>query len=247
MEYIYVTGFSIIIVLIVYNLLINKTFVNEYERGLKYKEGRFTEELGPGAHRYLPFGITIQKIDIRPRVVSISGQEVLTSDGVSVKLSIAATYEVADAYTALNKVENYKEALYLNLQLVLREIVGKVDIETLLENRDSLFNEMSEKCQKLATTFGLNLIAVNVKDIMFPGALKEMFAQVAKAKREAQAALERARGETASLRNLANAAKMLETNPNLMKLRLLQTINESSGNTFIINAANPSEVIPLKE
>jgi regulator of protease activity HflC (stomatin/prohibitin superfamily) len=72
---------------------------------------------------------------------------------------------------------------------------------------------------------------------MSPGALKEMFAQVAKAKQEGQAALERARGEAASLRSLANAAKMLETNPKLMNLRLLQTISESGGNTFVVNAS----------
>jgi regulator of protease activity HflC (stomatin/prohibitin superfamily) len=180
---------------------------------------------------------SISKIDIRPRVVSITGQEILASDGVTVKVSLAANFEIADVYAAVNKVQDYQESLYLTLQLALRKVVGGVNVDTLLENRNTLFDSISGSCKEAVKEIGLNLIDVNVKDIMSPGALKEMFAQVAKAKQEGQAALERARGEAASLRSLANAAKMLETNPKLMNLRLLQTISESGGNTFVVNAS----------
>ncbi len=235
MESIYFIGFCLLVVIILFNLLIRRITIFEYERALKYKYGKFIEMLESGRHWYLPFGVSITKVDIRPRVVTIPGQEILSSDGVSVKVNLAATYEINDAYTAVNKVEDYKDSLYLTLQMALREAIGGVDIETILENRNTLLERMSDKSEDKIKSFGLNLLDVNVKDLMFPGALKEMFAQVAKAKREGQAALERARGETASLRSLANAAKMLETNPNLMNLRLMQTITESTGNTFVVN------------
>lgn len=82
--------------------------------------------------------------------------------------------------------------------------------------------------------------------IMFPGELKKMFAQITRAEKEGLAALERARGETAALRNLANAAKMLDDNPNLLQLRMLQSLSETSGNTIIMNLGVGSQIIPLK-
>jgi hypothetical protein len=87
---------------------------------------------------------------------------------------------------------------------------------------------------------------VSVKDIMFPGKLKETFAQVVAARKEGQASLEKARGETAALRNLANAAKMIESNPSLMQLRALQTLGGSTGNTLILGLPPQAAPIPVK-
>lgn len=246
MELIYVTVFGLIVGAIISTRLFKRVTIFEHERGLKYERGKFTRELEPGRYWYMAVVVSISTVDIRPRVVSISGQEILSSDGVTIKVSIAANYEIADVYAAVNKVQDYRESLYLILQLALRKIVGGVEIDTLLKDRNTLFDSISGSCKEAAKEIGLNLIDVNVKDIMFPGALKEMFAQVAKAKREGQAALERARGETASLRSLANAAKMLETNPYLMNLRLMQTISESSGNTFVVNASGQSVTLPAQ-
>jgi hypothetical protein len=89
------------------------------------------------------------------------------------------------------------------------------------------------------------LISVNLKDIMFPGKLKEIFAQVVNAKKEGLAAIEKARGETAALRHLANAAKMIDGNPNLMPLRLVQALGEASGNTLILGMPPQSMPVPV--
>lgn len=93
--------------------------------------------------------------------------------------------------------------------------------------------------------FGLRLISADVKDIMLSGKLKEIFAQVVNARQEGLAALERARGETAALRNLANAAKMIDANPNLMQLRLVQTLGESSGNTLVLGVPPQEAVVSI--
>ena len=131
----------IILLIIVAALLFKKTILRrmtvfEYERGVKYVKGKFETILEPGQYWYLPFWAHIQKVDIRPCFVSITGQEVLSSDGVTLKVSLAAKYEISDPNIAINNVQNYQEALYLELQLALREIIGTAMIDDLLEKRN---------------------------------------------------------------------------------------------------------------
>jgi regulator of protease activity HflC (stomatin/prohibitin superfamily) len=235
------------VLLVFVMIVVKRITVFEYEKGLQYTHGKFKRVLEPGQYWYFSFSSRIQKADVRPSFVTISGQEVLSSDGVTLKTSIAAKYEIADPGFAINKVASYQEALYLELQLVLREIVGTTTIDNLLENRAEISKKLLELGEKKAQELGLRLISVNLKDLMFPGQLKEIFAQVVKARHEGLAALERARGETAALRNLANAAKMIEANPNLMQLRLLQSIGTSSGNSVILGTPPQNMMtVPIK-
>jgi len=220
--------------------------VYEYERGLRYVRGQYRATLSPGQYWYLPWFTTVRKVDVRPRFVPIAGQEVLSSDGVTWKVSLAANFEVTDPNTAVNKVKDFQETLYTELQLALRQIIGSVDIEALLAARDDISNKLIEMTAAKAQELGLRLITVSIKDIMFPGKLRETFAQVVIARKEGLAALEKARGETASLRNLANAAKMIESSPSLMQLRVLQAVGASSGNTLILGMPAQSAVIPAK-
>ena len=100
-------------------LALRRITVYEYEKGLKYSRGRFRTVLEPGQYYYMPFFTMVLKLDVRPRFVSITGQEVLSSDGVTLKVSLAANFEIADPNIAINKVQNFLEALYLELQLAL--------------------------------------------------------------------------------------------------------------------------------
>jgi regulator of protease activity HflC (stomatin/prohibitin superfamily) len=222
---------------------VRRITVLEYEKGLKYTRGSFRSVLGPGQYWYLPFFTIIQKLDVRPRFVSITGQEVLSADGITLRLSLAAKFEITDPTIAINRVQNFQEALYLELQLALRAIVGAVEVDAVLGGRNELSKTLMQIAEPKATDLGLKLISVELKDIMFPGKLKEMFAQVVNAKQEGLAALEKARGETAALRNLANAAKLLDANPNLMQLRLLQAFDGASGNSLIVGV--PSPTVPV--
>lgn len=147
---------------------------------------------------------------------------------------------------ATNRIENYQESLYIVLQLALREIIGSTKIDQLLERRNSLGEQLTEVARNQVEEFGLRLLSVSIKDIMFPEDLKKMFAQVIKAQKEGLAGLEKARGETAALRNLANAAKMIENNPALMQLRLIQSLEDSSGNTFILGMPSTYTPLPVK-
>jgi len=236
---------TIFVLVVFFRAGVKRVIVLEYEKALKYVRGRFDGVLGPGQYWYLPFSTVIQKIDIRPRFLSITGQEVLSSDGVTLKASLAANFEITDPDTAVNKVQSFEQALYLELQLALREIVGSADIDTVLNSRTELSKKLMESSEAKAKTLGLKLISVNLKDIMFPGKLKEMFAQVVNARKEGLAALEKARGETAALRNLANAARMIQDNPNLLQLRLVQALGQSSGNTLVLGMPSNGTAIPV--
>lgn len=236
----------VVLLIFMYKFRPRRITILEYEKGLKYKRGIFTSVLQSGTYWYIPYFVLIQKIDVRPRFVSITGQEVLSADGVTLKVSIAANVEIVDPNVAINKVQNFQEALYLELQLALRDIIGSADIDTVLNSRDESSKKLMTMATPKAQELGLKLISVNLKDIMFPGKLKEMFAQVINARKEGLAALEKARGETAALRNLANAAKMIESNPNLMQLRLVQALGESSGNTLILGMPSHASPVPIK-
>ncbi len=218
----------------VHRWLLRRVTIYEYERGLRYIRGRFDRVLEPGVYWYAPLGTRIDTVDTRPRYASINGQEILTADGVSLKLSLAARYEPVELNVAINQDQDYQATLYLELQLALREIVGSATADHVLEAREELASQLLEKSVDKASALGLKLHEVNIKDIMFPGPLKQTFAQVAQARKEGQAALERARGETAALRNLANAARLMESNPALMQLRLLHSMAGSDGNTLVL-------------
>lgn len=234
------------VVAVIVKFFTKRITVLEYERGLKYNKGKFQEVLGPGRYWYLPSSVTIHKVDIRPSYASISGQEVLSSDGVTIKISLAANYEVTDPNVAINKVQNYHDALYLELQLALRQIIGSMDIDTVLNSRSEIQTKLVDLTAAKIAELGLKLHSASVKDIMFPGKLKELFAQVINAKKEGLAAFERARGETAALRNLANAAKMIESNPSLLQLRLLQALGQSSGSTLVLGVTGNGQIVPVR-
>ncbi|WP_051530040.1 slipin family protein [Anoxybacteroides tepidamans] len=215
-----------------------KTTIYEYERGLKYYKGKFQEVLQPGQYWSNSLTTSIEVIDIRPAVLTIASQEVATQDNISVKISLVSSYEVVDPYAATIKVHNYYENLYLTLQLSLRQIVGSIKLDELLEKRTAIGEQLLELSRSKVAELGLQLHSVTVKDLVLPSDLKKAYMQVIKSQKEGLAVLEKARGETAALRNLANAAKMIENNPMLLQLRLLQTVGESSGNTVVMSAPN---------
>ena len=218
----------------------------EYERGLKFQRGRFARVLEPGAYWYLPAFTRIQKVDIRPARLAVAGQEVLSADGVAVKASVAATYKIADPQRAVLATDDYRTAVYTELQLALRAVVSESKIDDLLEQRAAMSEKLKTIPAAALAAIGIELQDAAVRDLTLPGELKKIFAQVVKARQEGLAALERARGETAALRNLANAAQMVERNPSLVQLRLLQVLAQQPGNTLVLGVQQQGTPIPLR-
>lgn len=224
-------GLAVLVFIVIKIVKIRAITVFEYERGLKYSHGKFKQILDTGTHWYLGYFTTISKIDMRAKFISITGQEILSADGVTLKVSLIAEYEVQDVNVAVNKLGNpYEEALYAVLQLALREVISSAKIDDILEKRNTFGEQLMTLSAKRVEELGLKLKLVNIKDIMFPGELKKIFAQVSQARQEGLATLEKARGETAALRCLANAAGLIKDNPVLLQLRALY----NSGNTLVM-------------
>lgn len=220
--------------------------VPEGYAGLLYHKGKFVEVLGAGRHMRWGRHFTLGAQDIRKTSLLVAGQEVLTADNIGLKISLLVTFQVSNPAKAAHETQNWHGDIYNAAQLALRSVVNAVAVEALLNQRLEIGAQLLARVQPEAAKIGINVLAVEVKDVMFPADLKRAFADVLKAKQEGQAALERARGESASLRNLANAARVLEGNPALMNLRLMQTLTaaQNAGNTLVLGV--PGGFVPLK-
>lgn len=237
---------AVVLLLIVVKIFpVRRVTVYEYQKGLKYTKGRYCATLNAGQYWIFSTFSSILPVDVRTQFVTIPGQDVLSADGVTLKISLAAEFQVAEPHVVINKNANSQNSLYLTLQMALREIVGKEKIDTLIENRAGFSSKLTELTTGKAAEYGLKLISADIKDIMFPGEMKKAFAQVVKAQKDGQAALERARGETAALRSLANAARMMDDNPNLLQLRALQAFADTGGNTLVLGLPQGS-IPPVK-
>ncbi len=220
--------------------------VPEGYSGLLYRHGKFVAQLGVGRNIRWGRGFTLAHQDLRKATLPITGQEVLTADNVSLKASLSVSYQVVDPVKALHEAQNWAADLHNQVQLALRVVVGELAVETLVTQRPSVAAKLLALVQPEAIKFGVQVHAVELKDLMYPAELKRAFAESLKARQEGQAALERARGESAALRNLANAARVLEGNPELLNLRLLQSITaaQSAGNTLVLGM--PAGFVPIK-
>src|SRR2546427_7308374 len=214
--------------------------------GLLYHKGKFVKVLSAGRHIRWGRHFTLGAQDMRKTSLLVAGQEVLTADNVGLKLSVLMTYQVTDPAKAAHETQHWQGDLYNAAQLALRTVVSGVAVEALLGQRLEIGTQLLARVQPEAAKIGINVNAVEVKDVTFAADLKRAFADVLKAKQEGQAALERARGESASLRNLANAARVLEGNPALMNLRLMQSLSSAqhAGNTLVLGM--PGGFVPLK-
>ena len=245
--FILITGMLIVTVaLLKFGAIRYVCLVPEGYAGLLYHKGKFAEVLGAGRHVRWGRFYSTRLHDLRRTSLLIAGQEVLTADNVGLKASLLVTYQVVDPVKAAHDTQNWSADLHNASQLALRAVVGGIAVETLLGQRLELGAQLLARVQPDAAKIGINVLAVEVKDVMFPADLKRAFAEVLKAKQEGQAALERARGENAALRNLANAARVLEGNPALMNLRLMQSLTtaQNAGNTLVLGV--PGGFVPLK-
>jgi regulator of protease activity HflC (stomatin/prohibitin superfamily) len=223
----------------------HKFIVAEGQAGLVYRHGVFVRQISAGRHVFWGFGWTVNTVDLRKTSVVVPGQEVLTSDSVGLKLSLLMTYQVADPAKAAHESQNWYSDLYNAAQLAARAVVGGVTVEALLTQRLDIGQQLTARVQPEAAKIGIGVLALEVKDAMLPNDLKRAFSEVLKAKQEGHATLERARGESAALRNLANAARVLDGNPALMNLRLMQSLSaaQNAGNTFVLGVPG---FVPLK-
>ena len=220
--------------------------VNEGFKGLLYRKGRFVELLPPGRHVRWGLRLALNTCDIRRAILTVAGQEVLTADNAAVKVSLLITYQIVDPDKALHQTQVWYSDLHTAGQLTARTVIGGITLEALLAQRGELSAKLLALVQPVGAKIGIDIQAVEIRDVMLAADLKRAYSDTLKAKQEGLAALERARGESAALRNLANAARLLDGNPALQNLRLLQSLADGRGTGHTLVMGVPGGFAPLK-
>jgi len=182
--------------------------------------------LPPGVTAYWRFNrdLQVELVDMRWQTMEVTGQEILTRDKVGLRLNLAATWRFDDVSTAFAKLAKPAEHLYRELQFGLRAAVGTRNLDELLENKQLIDEVVSGHVAKKLAGFGLEIGGVGVKDIVLPGEMKTILAQVVAAGKSAEANVIRRREETAATRSLLNTAKVMEDNPVALRLKELETL-----------------------
>jgi regulator of protease activity HflC (stomatin/prohibitin superfamily) len=218
--------------------------LQEWERGVLFKDGRVSTVLDPGAHRRFGRGFGLRRVDLRPWIVQVPMQEIPTADGLTVKVTVVGRARVVDPVVFVTAAQDVYASLYLNAQIATREVMAATTVEQLVAARQELSDALTAAVRGV-DELGVALERLELKDIVFPSEIKKAQAEVQVARAQGLAALERARGETAALRNLANAARLCADNPALLQLRLLQQLATGPGHTVVVGGTPPLGAPPL--
>ncbi len=218
--------------------------IDEYERGILFKRGKYAKVLNPGWHVIWPIFQSCKKIDIRTRAVDVPEQVAITSDNVSIRINAVIYYKVFDAGKALCEVENFQYAVGQLAQTTMRNAVGAVSLDELLSERDKISSEICSVIDEATDPWGIKVENVELKDVKLPEEMQRVIAKVAEAEREKQAVITKSKGEKEAADNLASAAEVLSSSPGALHLRTLATLNDlSSDQSNTIIFAVPIEVL----
>lgn len=199
--------------------------------GLRFVDGELDAVLPPGRHSAwaVERHVEMAVIDLRERILAVSGQEVMTSDHVSLRMNLAAAYRIADVERLTEVARDPDELLYLAVQVASRQTVAARTLDELLACRDVLAGEIRQEVVTRAEAVGLHLVQLALKDIVLPGEMRTLLNQVLEARKQAEANVILRREEAATTRSLAQTAKVLADNPVLMRLRELEALQEVAG------------------
>ena len=199
----------------------------EYERGVVFRLGRLRGARGPGLIFLVPFGVErMQRVGLRIVAMDIQPQDVITRDNVSVKVNAVLYFKVAVPVKAIVEVEDFLFATSQLAQTTLRSVIGQAELDELLAEREKYNNMLRQILDEHTDAWGIEVTAVEVKDIDLPQEMKRAMARQAEAERERRAKVVNALGEYQASRKLVEAAKIMSQDPGSLQLRFLQTVSE---------------------
>ena len=234
----------VILALIIVLIVISIKQIDQYERGILFKFGKFSKILNPGWHLVFPIIHFYKKVDIRTKAVDVPEQDVITKDNVSIRINAVIYYKVFDASKAILEVENFYYAVSQLAQTTMRNAVGSVSLDELLSEREKISAEICKIIDEATDPWGIKVENVELKDVSLPEEMKRVIAKIAEAEREKQAVITKSKGEVEAAENLAQAAKIMANSDGALHLRTLSTINDlSSDQSNTIVFALPIEVL----
>ncbi len=204
--------------------------LREYERAVVFRLGRARPRpLGPGVVLLLPFGIDrSQVVDTRTKVIQIPPQEVITRDNISIAVDAVVYADVSSPADAILRVESSMPATLQLAATTLRSIIGRMELDEVLAKRAEINTEVQDTLEARVQQWGVDISAVEIKDISLPAEMKRAMAKQAEAERERRAKIIWSEGELQAASKLAEAAKLIASEPAALQLRLYQTMVEVS-------------------
>ncbi|MGA2670359.1 MAG: slipin family protein [Dehalococcoidia bacterium] len=220
--------------------------VREYERGGVFRLGRWVGLRGPGLVFIIPFIEVMRKMDLRVITMDVPAQECISVDNVTVRVDAVIYFRVVDASEAILKVLDYIKATSLLAQTTLRNVVGQSTLDELLGQRDRLNAKIQSVVDEGTSPWGIKVSMVEVKDVQLPQTMQRAMAAQAEAERERRAKVVHAEGEAQAAEKLAEAAKIISSQPSALQLRYLQTLSViATERSNIIVFPLPMDLIPL--
>ena len=200
--------------------------VQEYERGVIFRLGRLVGPRGPGLFFIIPFVDRMMKVDLRVVTMEIPPQEVITRDNVTMRVSAVLYFRVVDPAAAVTRVADYVRASFQIAQTTLRSVLGQSELDELLANREQINDRLQEIIDTQTEPWGIKVSTVEVKDVELPDSMQRAMARQAEAEREKRAKVIHAGGEFEAAQTLADAARVIGSEPQTLQLRYLQTLTE---------------------
>ena len=221
------SGVIIVVGVIALILLANAiNILQEYERAVVFRLGRFVGVRGPGFVLIIPFIEKVVRVSLRVVTHDVPPQDVITRDNVSVKVNAVVYFRVMDPEKAIIEIENYKFATSQISQTTLRSIVGGAELDELLSEREKLNKELQTVIDKETDPWGIKVSTVEIKHVDLPQDMQRAMARQAESERDRRAKIINAMGEYQAAEKLVAAAKLMEQSPVTIQLRYLQTLNE---------------------
>lgn len=243
--FLFLNPVTIAIVLI---LVASLRIVKEYERGVKFTLGKYVGLMNPGLRLVVPVIQSWERVDLRVRAIDVPDQDCITKDNVSVRVNAVLYFRVANADKSILSVENYFYAVSQLSQTTMRDLVGEVTLDELLNKRDEISKRIQQIVDNATDPWGIKVESVDLKHIELPQDMKRTMAKAAESEREGKAVVIKARAEKDAALNMSEAAKLLGKVPGALHLRTLQSINDiSSDQSNTIVFAMPLEVLKAFE
>lgn len=224
---------------------VRKFSVASEETGLLYLDGKFVKSLKSGVYSFWAnsTSVEIKNVDLRQRMLEISGQELLTKDKAALRINFFVQFRVIDALMAVSASKEYEKQLYLLMQLALRDSIGTLTLDELLGRKEALGQEILELGQLKASALGIRIEYAGIRDIILPGDMKDIMNQVLVAEKKAQANTIMRREETASTRSLLNTARLMEENEMLFKLKEMEYVEKIAEKINTISVSGSGQIV----
>ena len=216
--------------------------VNEYERVVIFRLGRLSGIKGPGLFLIIPIIDTVVKIDLRVVTIDVPKQNVITKDNVTVDVDAIVYYKVVDPSSAVNEVENYRYATSTLSQTTLRDVIGQIELDELLSNREEINKDIQEMLDIATDPWGIKVTGVTLRDVKIDDTMLRAIAKQAEAEREKRARIILSEGEYIAAEKMKQAAQLYQDMPAGLKLRELQTISEVAREKNLIVISSSMEI-----